>query len=140
MRAAAGGRTTGSASSTLPACSVYSPAGFGIYVVEIGLFNTTTTAVNVGLQRFTTAGTAAAGTEVYVDGDGTPSAAAFGTHTAGPTITSGVLRQATLGAANGAGVIWTGKFWVPKGVANGIGITIPNGSAQIMDWYIEWEE
>lgn len=141
MRVAAGARASSAGTSTVPAGSLYAPSGRGIYLLECGVFNTTTTATSVALRRFTTTGTQGTGLdEVYVDMAGTPAGTAFNTHSAGPTITAGFLRRAVLGAANGAGVIWTGRFWIPAGTANGVGFTVPDGTGQVWDFYFEWEE
>lgn len=139
MRAAVGARAS-TGSTTLPSGSLYAPANNGLMLVEVGLFNTTTTAAAFKLARLTTAGTASdLTTEVLEDGTGTPIGTAKDTHTVGPTI-GGTLRQATLGAAAGAGVIWTGRWWIPNGTANGIGIVCATGTSQIIDWYMVWEE
>jgi len=61
----------------------------------------------------------------------------------GPTITGGFYATATLGAAAGAGIIWTfGErgILIPKGTGNGVGIVVATGTGQILDWYIIWDE
>lgn len=112
---------------------------------EVGVFNTTTNAVAVSLVFFTNAtGVGAALTEVQWDQatDAAPTMTAFAGHTADGAVTSPV-RQATLGAAAGSGVIWTfGEegLVVKIGTANGIGIICPTGTGQILDYYYDWAE
>lgn len=140
-----GARAAGAGSNLLPIGSLYAPANNGGAIREIGIFNTTAVAVAIAIQRLTTAGTQGAGLDELDTDNDTPGATltGFNTHTAGPTITAGFLRRAVLGAQIGAGVIFTfgGRgLVIPPGVANGIGITIPNGTGQICDYYFEWEE
>lgn len=144
MRCYAGLRVATAATNLLPAGSVYAIANRPLYVLEVGVFNTTTTATQVGLSRLTSAGTPGTGaTEMAEDPDYTPVATVVGTHTStGPTIT-GQFTLATLGAAAGAGVIWTfgnKGLIIPQGTANGIGLTVPTGTGQVWDCYFVWEE
>jgi hypothetical protein len=138
-------RSTSTGSSTLPVFSLYAAANYDLHVVEVGAFNTTTTAVSVALRRLTTTGTqGAALDEIPWDPD-SPAATGtgFNTHTVGPTITAGAFAQATLGAAAGSGVIWTfgdRGIRIPKGTGQGVGILVPNGSGQVLDGYIVWDE
>ena len=63
--------------------------------------------------------------------------------TRGSATVGQILRQGTLGAAAGAGVIWTfgnGGIVVPSGTANGIGIIVPTGTGQICDIEFTWDE
>ena len=143
MRCYVGAR--GSAASTAArGPSVYAIASRPLWIVEVGVFNTTTTACVVALQRASTTGTQGAGlTEICEDTDITPVGTGFNTHTADATITSGEFARATLGAAAGAGVIWTfGKNGVKidPGTGNGAVITTPTGTGQVCDFYIIWEE
>jgi len=144
MRAYGGGRASSAGSSTLPGGSLYAIAARPLYVVEVGVFNTTTVATNVALRRLTTAGTqGAALDELSEDPEITPVGTLFNTHSAGPTITAGQYAIGDLGAAIGAGVIWTfgGKgLRIPAGTGNGMGLTVPNGTGQIWDFYFVWEE
>jgi hypothetical protein len=71
-----------------------------------------------------------------------PLATVFAGHTGDGTVGQ-ILRQGTLGAAAGAGVIWTfgnGGIVVPSGTANGIGIIVPTGTGQICDIEYTWDE
>lgn len=145
-RFSAGGRSTIAASSTLPCASLYATAGIRPRIIEIGVFNTTSTALAVALQRLTTTGTQGSAIAVIPDNsvEQTPIATPKNGHTVGPTITTGVLRQASLGAAVGAGIIWTfdssAALEIAAATTNGIGITCPTGTGQVLDFYIDWIE
>jgi hypothetical protein len=112
-------------------------------IVEVGVFNTTTTACAVGIARASATGTqGAALTEVCEDDDvHVVIATGFNTHTADATV-GACIRQASLGAFIGAGVIWT----FPKGIVldnattAGVVIICPTGTGQHLDFYIAWEE
>jgi hypothetical protein len=126
--------------------SLFGIASKGFRLREVGVFNTTATAVAVSLVRFTNATGVGAGlTEVVWDGGMDQLAlnvTGFAGHTADGAVGS-PLRQASLGAAIGSGVIWTfgdvGITVIP-GTANGIGIICPTGTGQILDYYYDWEE
>ena len=144
MRCYATLRVASAGTNLLPAGSLYAIAARPLYLWEVGVFNTTTTATQVALSRLTTAGTqGAAATELAEDPEYTPVGTVVGTHTStGPTIT-GQFMLGTLGATAGSGVIWTfgGKgLIIPAGTANGIGLTVPTGTGQIWDAYFVWEE
>jgi hypothetical protein len=132
------------AGTTLRAiASVFSTASVGFTLREVGVFNTTTSAVAVSLVRFTNATGVGAGlTEVDYDAAKPVIATAFAGHTADGAVGS-AFRQASLGAAIGSGVIWTfgdSGILVPVGTANGIGIICPTGTGQILDFYYDWDE
>lgn len=147
-RFSAAWRTTGAGSTTLPIASLYATAGVRPRVVEVGVFNTTATAVVVALRRLTTAGTQGAGqAELYEDDNSqTAITQCFDTHTGAPTITTGNLRVVTLGAAIGSGVIWpfgggkTPGLVVPNTTGDGLGIVVLTGTGQICDVYFSWDE
>jgi hypothetical protein len=144
-RHSTGLRATGVGSTTLPFAAVCGVANFGGSVVEVGCFNTTAVAVAVKLVRLTTAGTPGAGTvEAEHNPDGpTPNLVGFDVYTStGPTLID-LGYRAPLGAAIGAGVIWTfgdKGLWIPPGPTNGIGIILAVGTGQICDWYMAWDE
>jgi hypothetical protein len=150
-RFACGFRSAGAGSATLPLGSLYATAVCEPKIVEIGVFNTTSTAVAVGVVRLSAgAGTPGAGlTEIYEDDDsraGQAVATVFNTHTVTPTTISTPLRQASLGAAVGSGIIWTfggGKtvgLLVPNTTTDGIGLIIPTGTGQVCDIHVVWDE
>jgi hypothetical protein len=139
------GVLTTAGSTTLPIASIYSAASVAPKIREIGIFNTSSTAVAVKLARLTTAGTQGAGqTEAKYDPDSaSASSTVFTTHSGGPTIGDDLGYRATLGAAAGAGVIWTfgeSGLRVPTGTTNGVGIVIENGTGQACQVYIVWDE
>lgn len=146
MRVSVGGRSAGAGSTTLPLFSLYASANAGGAIREIGIFNTTSTAFAAMLRFLSTTGTQGAGlTEIAQNQNfaGTIQCTAFDTHTVAPTLVGGVPRQASIGAAVGAGVIWTfggDGLVIPKGTANGVGLLIATGTGQIVDWYIDWDE
>lgn len=139
------GRATIAGTNLLPLVSLYAVAGVNPKVREVHLWNTTATALVAALNRLTTAGTQGAGlTEVCEsDPNYTVLATGFAGHTAGPTIT-GEMRRATLGAAVGSGVIWTWPadkpLWIPSGTGNGVGVIVPSGTGQVLDYVIVWDE
>lgn len=121
-------------------------ASRGGYLKEVGVFNTTTTAFACCLRRITTAGTPGTG---QTEGphntlaDDANDLAVFDLYTStGPTL-GAILRVAAIGAAVGAGVIWTfggDGLLVPAGTANGIAIMPHTGTGQIADVYFDWQE
>lgn len=141
-------KSTGAGSSTLPLGSMWATAAVRPRVVEVGVFNTTTTAVEVQLVRFS-AGTGTKGsaiTSVYEDDNSQAAVTTVAnTHTVTPTTISAALRQATLGAAAGSGLIWTfggGKtpgLVVPNSTTDGLGIIVV-GTGQILDISFTWDE
>lgn len=139
-----GALRTSAGSTTLPIISLYSPAGSGGAIREIGVWNTTATAVSLSIRRLTTAGTAPAETEIEYDVDGPPPLMTLvGTHSVGPTISAGGLRAFMLGAAIGSGVILTfgdRGLVIPPGTTEGIGVVVATGTGQVCDAYIDWEE
>lgn len=146
-RFSAAWRTAGAGSATLPLGSLYATAAVRPRLVEVGVFNSTATAVVIALIRLTTAGTQGSTiTAAYEDDDSqTAVTTAKDTHTVAPTL-GGKLRQASLGAAIGSGIIWTfggGKtpgLVIPAGTGNGIGIYIPTGTGQVVDLALTWDE
>jgi hypothetical protein len=136
------GRATIAGTSALPLVSLYATAGVRPTVEEIEIWNTTAVAACFAVVRLTTAGTQGAGlTEVPEDSpDHTAIATGFAGHTVGPTI-GGEMRRATLGAAVGSGVIWTFRgAEIPASTAQGIGIIVPTGTGQIVDYVVVWNE
>jgi hypothetical protein len=145
-RFSAGARASGVATATLPSGSIYAGATGGARVREIGVFNTTTTAVVVALAQFSTAGTSTSvGTPAKQDENSGPALCTVrNVHSStAPTLDADLGYRATLGAAAGAGIIWTfgdAGLVVPLGTGNGVGIYTPTGTGQIWDFYIIWDE
>jgi hypothetical protein len=144
-RYSAGARTA-AGSTTLPIISIYSSATVNPRVREIGVFNTTNTAFSVTIVRLSTAGTRGTTlTPGAFDATGiAASTTAYNTHTVAPTIAANLGYVATLGAAAGAGILWTFGNDVgltcAVGVTNGIGVIVSTGTGQIADAYIVWDE
>jgi len=140
------GCLTNAGSTTLPIISLYGAAAATGKLREIGLFNTTDTAVALKLVRITTAGTkGAALTNAKQDPD-TPAAscAAFNTHSStGPTTGDDLGYRCVLGAAKGSGVVWTfpgDGIHVALSATGAIGVIVENGTGQAVQAYIVWDE
>jgi hypothetical protein len=143
-RYAIAGRSSIAGTTVRGQFSLYAVASRAGKVRECGLFNTTTTAFAAALARFTAAGTqGSALTEAkYDDGAPDPQLTGFAGHTGDATVGQ-VLRQASIGAAIGAGVIWTfgdTGLVIPAGTGNGIGPIIPTGTGQVTDFHLDWDE
>lgn len=139
------GVLTGAGSTTLPIVSLYSGgATSSPRLREVGVFNTTVTGLAIKLVRLTTAGTQGAGlVEAPHDGISAALGTAFTTHTVAPTLGSDLGYRATLGAAVGAGIIWTFGdvgLVIPAATTNGIGVIVENGTGQICQTYLVWDE
>jgi len=144
MRHSIAGRGTSVTwSSVRAAVSLFATASVGAKVREVGITNTTSTALAVALVRFTNATGVGAGlTEADYDAANPAICTGFAGHTADGAIGQ-VIRQASIGAAVGAGVVWTfgdSGLLIPVGTANGIGVTVPTGSGQVLDYWIDWDE
>lgn len=144
-RFSTGARAAGAGSPTLPSGSLYGGSGIGGRLREVGVFNTTTTAVAIKLVRLTTVGTQGSGlTETKHDEDSNSAfCQGFNTHTVAPTLGGDLGYRQTLGAAVGAGIIWTfgdtGIRINPLTTA-GVGIITATGTGQIVDFYFVWDE
>jgi hypothetical protein len=124
--------------------NLYCSADGGLRLREIGVTNTTTTAFCVGVGVATALGTVAgAATEYCEDDSGHTVLGIVNTsHSADATIAA-VVRQASVGAAIGAGVVFTfgdNGLYRPEGTANGVVLTCPTGTAQFFDFYFIWDE
>jgi hypothetical protein len=109
------GVKTGAGSTTLPIFSLYRISGVSAKLREVGVFNTTNTAVDVKLVRLTTTGTqGAAQVEAKQDPDSAAaSCTTHTTHSVAPTLGDDLGYRASLGAAVGAGAIWTASASPP---------------------------
>lgn len=141
------GVLTTAGSTTLPIISLYGSATVTPQIVEVGIFNTTTTAVALKLVRLTTTGTQGTGlVEAPLNPEINPPtalAAAFGTHTVAPTLGNDLGYRGILGAAVGSGLIWTfgGRGLSVTVAANaGVGVIVENGTGQACQAYIVWDE
>ncbi len=142
------GVKTGAGSTTLPLISLFSSVSAQPNIREIGLFNTTAVAVDVKLVRLSSGpGTVGASlTKTPIDNPFAVSGAfAFTTHTAGAVTQTDAGYRASIGAAIGAGVIWTfggeGFEITPAaGTVNGVAVVIENGTGQVLQGYVVWDE
>lgn len=143
MRHSIAGRSTVAPTALRAIASVFSLAAVGFKLREVGIFNTTSTALAVALARFTNATGVGTGlTEADYDQANPAQATGFAGHTADGAVGQ-VFRQGSLPAAVGGGIIWTfgdSGILVPVGTANGIGIICPTGTGQILDYYYDWDE
>lgn len=133
---------TSAVPTTLRGPSLYATAAVRPKIKEIGVFNTTATACAVAVVRASATGTQGAGLTEICESDPTRTiiATGFNTHTADATVGSPV-RQASLGAAIGSGVIWTfTDFEIDSATTSGLVIICPTGTGQHLDFHIEWEE
>lgn len=138
------GRSTVAGTTVRAVASLFAIASRTMKLREVGVFNSTSTAVAVALCRFTNATGVGAGlTEVaYDEAAPAPNGTGFAGHTADGAVGSNI-RYASLGAAIGSGVIFTfgdTGIIVAAGTANGIGIICPTGTGQILDYYFDWDE
>lgn len=144
-RYSGGAISTGAGSTTLPLMSLYAGASTRLKLVEVGVFNTTAVAVAVKLVRLSTTGTQGSGlVEAKFDAD-TPAAsgALVQTHSVAPTLGDDLGYRAELGAAVGAGAIWTmdtEPIRIPTGTGNGVGVIVDSGTGQVCDIYFVWDE
>lgn len=139
------GVLTTAGSTTLPIISLYGGTTCRPRIKEIGVFNTTTTAVALKLVRLTTTGTQGTGlVEEALTGEDTAAiATAFGTHSVAPTLGNDLGYRTVLGAAAGSGVIWTFPepgLAIPRTANAGVGVIVENGTGQACQAYIVWDE
>lgn len=128
-----------------PMISLFAAAAVGGVIREIGVTNTTATAVSIMLVRLTAQGTPGAN---LVEGEHFPSQAsasctAFGTHTGDATLGDELGYRTILGAAIGSGVIWTfggSGLVIPVATTSGIGVILSTGTGQACECYIVWDE
>lgn len=146
-RFSAAWRTNGAGSTTLPIAGLMSVAGCRPRIVEIGVFNTTASALDIAVRRVTAVGTAGATQSVVYESD--PSQTALATPkdlwTVAPTFVAGNIRTVALGASIGSGVIWTfsgpaNGLSIPNTTGDGIVIVPLTGTGQICDVSITWDE
>jgi hypothetical protein len=143
-RYSAAWRSTGAGSTTLPIGGLMAQASTPLWVVEIWVTNTTTTAFSCCVRRITVVQTpGAAQTVQYEENDtGTLKGDPRDTWTVGPTLSTGALRNAAIGASIGSGDVFTfgGRgLYIPPGTGNGIGVLPITGAGQISDLTFVWD-
>jgi hypothetical protein len=130
-------RSAGAGSATLPVSSVYNTAGVGARIRELHVWNTTATAVTLAVARLSTAGTQGSSITARTTNSSseTPTITGWNTHTGGPTLTF-IGFQFTLAGTIGAGVIlpFSDPLTAPLGTGNGIGLYVPTGTGQVVDF------
>jgi len=143
MRHSIAGRSTVVGTAARAGASLFAVAATGGKVREVGVINTTSTAFAASVCRFTNATGVGAGlTEADYDPAQPAACTGFAGHTADGAVGQ-CFRQASIGAAVGAGIVWTfgdSGLLIPVGTANGIGILCPTGTGQIFDYWIDWDE
>ena len=139
-----GSSRASAASTTVRGPMLAAASGRPLWVVEVGVFNTTTTGFVAELQRVSALGTATGSvTEQAEDPDITPVGTVTTGHSADATLTGGPYERASIPAAIGGAMIWTfgGRgLKIPAGTATGMLITCPTGTGQVFDFYFVWEE
>lgn len=139
------GRATIVGTSALPLVSLYATSAKQPRVRQVAFFNTSATGgFTIALVRLTTTGTQGAGLSENPEDDPVSVAVAtgFAGHTAGPTIGAEMDRY-RMPAAVGGGVIWTFSergCVIPAGTGNGVGLIVADGTGQLLDYKIGWDE
>jgi hypothetical protein len=141
------GLTTSAGSTTLPNCALVGSASARIRIYEIGIFNTTTTAVPLQLVRLSTAGTpGASATSRLLDGSDTQAAVGVlkNTYTSTAPTTADLGIRFSLGAAIGSGLVlsFSDNELVIPAVANAaIGFLVDTGgTGQAVQVWMRWIE
>lgn len=140
----AGGLTT-AGSTTLPICALLGGTTVRPRITEIGVFNTTATAVALKLCRLSTAGTAGATLTSAALRPEDPASIALlkNTYSSTAPTTTDLGYRTVLGAAIGSGVVWTfgaDGLVVPATANAAIGILVENGTGQACQVYYCWYE
>lgn len=146
MRFSAAGRGVTNLPTSVRGPALFAGAASGsFYLREVGVFNTTATAVAVGLVVCSAQGTGAGALTEYQEDDflaAAPGETAFTSQSTDSTAVA-TIRQASLAAAIGAGVIWTfgdRGVHIPEGTTNGVIINLPTGTGQFVDFYFVWDK
>lgn len=143
-RFVAGGLTT-AGSTTLPVAALVGSASVLARIREIGVFNTTATAVSLKLCRLSTAGTPGATlTAAAMNMDPATAVATLkNTYSSTAPTTTDLGFRCVLGAAIGSGFVWTFEdFDLTTLIAAnaGVGILVENGTGQALQVYFKWFE
>ncbi len=145
MRVHAAGRTATTTPGATAGPQLEGAANRPFWVVEFGVFNTTDTEFAIALSRYSASGTVGAAiTEVSADDHAyTAATVATGVNSTAATLAGGPYVQATIGAAKGAGTIFTfGKngLYIAGASDQGIMAYVPTGTGQHFDFYWVWDE
>lgn len=138
--------TTTGGTTTLPAFALVGGTGARIRIVEIGLWNTTTTSISLIMCRLSTAGTpgTAATSRLSDQSDGATAVGALrNTYSGTAPTTADAGMGVVIAGAVGAGVVWTfpDDVWTLDKVANsGLGFITESGTAPALSVYVRWYE
>jgi hypothetical protein len=135
---------TTAGSTTLPIAGLIGNGSVRATIRELGIFNTTATAVDVALCRISTAGTPGSSATAMSETEGAATATAVlkNTYSSTAPTTSIVGRRAQLGAAVGSCVIWTfpDGLVIPATSNAGVGVIVGSGTGQACQVYVVWSE
>ena len=125
--------------------SVYATAAVRPEIRSIEVYNTTAVAVAVSVHRATATGTKGTAITPHCSSDDSHVALCTGanTHSVDATLATVPVKQASLGAAIGSGIIWTwgpGEFVIDNATTAGVVIACPTGTGQHLDFSIEFVE
>lgn len=140
------GLTTSAGSTTLPICALVGGTGARIRITEVGVFNTTATAVNLVLCRLSTAGTpgTAATSRLTDQGDGAAAVGALRntyTGTAPTTTELGIGFPLAAGAGNGIILPFPDDvLTIDKIASSAIGLLVESGTGQACRVWFRWNE
>lgn len=142
----AAGLTTAAGTTTLPNCALVGGTGGRIRITEIGVFNTTATAVNLVLCRLSTAGTPGTAATSRLT-DAADAATAVGTLRNTYTGTAPTTTELGIGfplaAAIGSGLVMTfpdDTLTLEKVASVGIGFLVESGTGQACRVWFRWNE
>ena len=146
MSKAVAGLTTSAGSTTLPICALIGGTGGRIRITEIGVFNTTTTAVNLVLCRLSTAGTPGTSATSRLT-DSADAATLVGvlknTYSSTAPTTTELGIGFPLGAAVGSGLVMTfpdDTLTIAATANAGIGLLVESGTGQACRVWMRWSE
>jgi len=134
---------------SLPIASLFANGVTAVNVFEIGVTNTSSTAVDIGLWRYAWAAVGTVGTGITPKSLDSPLATSgalcYTTPATGAPSFTSLGYRTELGAAIGSGVIWTFPeegIVIPAaaGTVNGIAVMPPIGTGQVCDVYFVWSE
>ena len=140
------GLTTGAGTTTLPICALIGSASARIRILEIHIFNTTSTACNVVLCRLTTAGTpGTSATSRLTDAADTATLVGVlkNTYTSTAPTTTELGYGWPIPAAVGGGIAMTfpdDTLTIPAAANAGIGLLVESGTGQALRVTFRWAE
>ena len=138
--------TTSAGSTTLPLCALVGGTGARIRIVEIGVWNTTSTACSLVLCRLSTAGTpgTAATSRLTDQGDGATAVGTLrNTYTSTAPTTADLGISFPIPAAVGAGMVLTfpdNDLTIDKIANSAIGLLVESGTGQAVRVHMRWYE